>query len=352
MRLKSVQLAALLSLLALSSALSCASNQFYNQDVSCVNCPQNCATCSNAQFCTSCTEGLFLVSNAFNVTCQTCSQIYIGCNTCLANVACTNCNPGYFLNNAVCSPCSVRNIFCIYCSNDGAVCTLCGYPFILVNGLCVSATVSTITGGAAGSTSSTPTSPDPANTTTPAANLVTLANGTKVAAIYDGNGCNQIQIFFQGKCLQAISNCVYYQVNGLCGYCATGFVVTIFGDCSVNNRILACEAGFWLNRNLDVCVKVSPACDWYFPGNGSCINCSKGYDWVNNTCVNNVSCNSRQYFYQGVCIDQPAACATFTSNGTCTTCAQGFSLLGGVCNVNAGSIVSDSTCTFPCLTCH
>jgi hypothetical protein len=108
-----------------------------------------------------------------------------------------------------------------------------------VNGLCVSATVSTITGGATGSTGTT-ASNNSTNTTIDTSNFVTLANGTKVAPIIDSNGCNQVQIFFQGKCLKVINNCIYYQLSGLCGYCAPGYLVTIFGDCSINNRILAC----------------------------------------------------------------------------------------------------------------
>lgn len=173
------------------------------------------------------------------MTCQTCSQIYTGCNTCLSNVACTNCNPGYFLNGGVCSLCSIKNIFCVLCSSDGNTCTQCSYPFTLVNGLCISATVSDITGGATGSIGSSSTNQtNTSNNDT--SNYITLPNGTKVAPVYDSNGCNQIQVFFQGKCLKVIDNCVYYQINGLCGYCATGYVVTIFGDCSRSNRILRC----------------------------------------------------------------------------------------------------------------
>lgn len=333
MALKLMQLAAILALVVVGSALSCASNQYYNNDISCIDCPQNCSTCSNAQFCTSCKTGFFLVSNAFNVTCQTCSQIYIGCNTCLSNVACTNCNEGYFLNGGVCSLCSVKNIFCILCSRDGNTCTQCSYPFTLVKGLCISATVSNITGGVTGSLGNSSSTNNNNSTQTDTSNWVTLSNGTRVPPIFDANGCNQVQIFFQGKCLQKIDNCVYYQINGLCGYCASGYLVTIFGDCSINNRILRCEPGFWVNQKLDVCVKANPACDAFHTFNGSCINCSSGYKWENQTCVQNVPCNARQYFYQGVCINVQAACSSFTSNGVCTSCSNGFELRGGICNV-------------------
>lgn len=341
-----MQLVSLLTLIIMGSALSCASNQYYNNDISCIDCPQTCATCANTQYCTSCINGYYLVGNSKGTSCQSCSQIYLGCNSCLVNVACVSCNTGYFLNNGICNLCSVRNNFCILCSTDGTICTQCSYPFILVNGQCLSATVSDITGGAVGLP--TPSTNATSNTT----QLITLLNGTKVAPVKDSNGCNQIQTFFQGKCMTLIKNCVFYQPNGICGYCSEGYVVTVFGDCSVNNRILSCEAGYWLNSKVDLCVKVSPACDYYFPNNGSCINCSASYVWVNNSCVPNVTCNSRQYFYKGVCINVQAACTSFSSNGTCTSCATNFDLQDNVCVVQAGKIIGGNDCEFPCKTCH
>lgn len=290
--------------------------------------------------------------NAFNVTCQTCSQIFVGCNTCLSNVACTRCNAGYFLSNSVCNLCAVRNIFCIQCSSDGSVCTQCSFPFILANGLCTSAVISSIIGGSSSSgANNTQGNATTNGTVVDTSNFVTLANGSRVAPVFDRNGCNQIQVFFLGRCLKAIANCVFYQPNGLCGYCTPGHLVTIFGDCSVNNRILGCENGFWLNRKLDVCVKVSPACDWYYPNNGSCINCSRGYNFANNSCVMNQTCNSQQYFYEGACINVPVACASFTNNGTCTKCIDGYSLNGTICRTNPSKILNGNTCSFPCQTC-
>ncbi len=282
---KFVQLGVLLALATAISALSCSSNQYYVHDVQCLNCPATCATCSNADFCTSCNAGYFLVQGAFNVTCQGCSQIFVGCSVCLSNVACTKCNEGYFVKDNVCAPCSTRTLFCISCSADGATCKQCAYPFILnSNNLCVSQTVNSVIGN----TGAAPITDSPTSNNTTPVNMVTLPNGTQVVAVYDGNGCNQVQIYVYGKCLKTIPQCTLYQTNGLCQYCAPNYLVTIFGDCSPSNRILNCELGFWHDSAKDLCVKVSPSCDWYYPNNGSCFNCSTGYKWVNNSCVQNI----------------------------------------------------------------
>ena len=176
--------------------------------------------------------------------------------------------------------------------------------------------------------------------------------GPKLPPIYDRYGCSQIQVFAQGKCLQVINYWISYQPDGLCQFCAQGYLFTIFGDCTINNRILACDPGFWLNRKYDVCVKVSPACDWYNPLNGSCINCSRGYYWVNQSCVQNLTCNSRQFFFEGVCIDVPSACTAFTLTGACTRCIQGYNLNGTICTTDPNRILDGNTCNFPCKTCH
>lgn len=287
-----LQLIILFALIASLNAQVCASNQYQTSDNSCVNCPANCTTCSTNLFCTACQPNYYLVVSSFNSLCQTCTQIFVGCQTCLSNIACSVCMSGYFMSGGICTPCSSKIIFCATCSNDGNTCSLCYYPYSLVNNLCISMTVSAITGGATGSlpTPSDNTNTEQSSTTTTSNSLITLGNGTKVTPILDSNGCNQIQIFQFGKCIKAISNCILYQSNGLCAYCATNFLVTIFGDCSPKNRFLRCEPGFWLNSSADVCKPVSSACDWYYPNNGSCLNCSIGYKWENNTCVQSVKC--------------------------------------------------------------
>lgn len=349
---KFLQLATLLALATILGALSCSSNQYYVGDQYCVNCPSNCSTCSNADFCTSCQPNYFLVKGNFNATCQTCSQIFVGCATCLSNVACTKCVEGYFVKDFGCSLCSSRTLFCISCSADGNTCNQCAYPFILVKNLCVSATVNDVIGKPPTTPISDSTGSTTNTTTTNTADLVTLANGTKVPAVKDVYGCNQVQIYVYGQCFKSIPNCNLYQASGLCQYCSKGFLVTIFGDCAPSNRWLACETGFWLNSAIDQCVKVSPACDWYYPDTGACYNCSKGYTWSNNTCVQNLECNSRQFFFAGTCITVPPECTTFSPvDGACLSCAVGYQLKGGLCSFQQAAAIINNGCKFPCNTC-
>lgn len=333
---KFLQLTLLFLLVAAFVAQNCASNQYYANNGTCQNCAANCSTCANALYCLSCNNNFFLVASATNVTCQSCSQIYVGCSACLSNVACTQCITGYFLMNTICVPCAAQNLYCAQCSTDGSTCTLCQYPFFLVNNVCTSQTINDILGK---------------NTTNSTSGNITLPNGTNVAPVYDSNGCNQIQIFYFARCINVIANCVLYQQSGLCQYCAKGYLVTIYGDCTTVNTNLRCEAGYWLNSANNSCVPVSDACDWYYPNNGSCLNCSTGYLFVNNSCVPSIQCNGRQFFYYGTCVNVPSQCITFTSNGTCTSCQLGYNLNSGLCTLSQQYIVNNP-CTFPCKTCH
>jgi len=135
---KFYQLAILFSLATLLAAAPCPSSQYTANDGNCLSCPSTCTTCANADYCTSCNLGYYLVVASFNVTCQTCSQIFGGCKTCLSNVACTACNEGYFISNNICRPCSTNTLYCTKCSVDGSICSACNYPFILQGGMCVS----------------------------------------------------------------------------------------------------------------------------------------------------------------------------------------------------------------------
>lgn len=182
--------------------------------------------------------------------------------------------------------------------------------------------------------------------------MITLQNGTQVPIVLDSNGCNQVQIFYNQRCIKRIDNCNLYQGNGRCQYCDPNFLVTIYGDCAPKNRFLRCEPGFWLNKATDSCEKVSPACDWYYPNNGSCLNCSSGYKWSNDTCVPNVVCNARQFFFSGTCIDVPPQCSTFNNvDGACLSCTLGYTLQSGLCVLTQNILKRSNLCTFPCKTC-
>ena len=172
-----------------------------------------------------------------------------------------------------------------------------------------------------------------------------------VPSVLDSNGCNQLQVFVDGRCVRNIFQCAFYQPNNLCRACHSGFIVTIFGDCAPNTQVLRCENGFWLNATTNTCMKVSEACDFFFPNNGSCFNCSANYRKnAAGECVPNRNCTNREFFFQGTCISVPLACLTFLPNGTCTSCAEGNTLTEGVCRLSI-TTVTFNDCVFPCRTC-
>lgn len=167
-------------------------------------------------------------------------MVLAGCSVCLTNVACQTCSDGYFLNKGGCSFCSLAIPNCANCTKDGKSCNLCQYPYQMINGTCVSATVNFITDGAETQRSN--------NSLT-----VILSNGTEVPAILDSYGCNQLQVSWKGKCLKRIMQCQAYQDSGLCSVCNAGYLVTIFGDCAPNSTVLRCENGYWLNSVTNKC---------------------------------------------------------------------------------------------------
>ncbi|MCB0368692.1 MAG: hypothetical protein KDD45_04400 [Bdellovibrionales bacterium] len=62
---------------------------------------------------------------------------------------------------------------------------------------------------------------------------VTLDDGSQVVAVLSKDGCNQYQVFWNGKCIRAIYQCLVYQDNALCKICGNGWLRTIYGDCEV-----------------------------------------------------------------------------------------------------------------------
>lgn len=267
----------------------------------------------------------------------------VGCVTCLSNLACQSCDQRFFNKNGTCLSCNTTVSNCSNCSADGATCNQCRYPYILKDNACVSETTEKIIAGG----NLNPVAPQPNTYTT---KNETLPNGTTITFIIDSNGCNQFQVFVSGKCFKVIPNCQVYQPSGFCSICNNNYLVTIFGDCIGNKTILKCEDGFWLDQAINTCVKVSVSCDWYYPNNGSCLNCSTNYQLVSGLCLPKVNCTDRQFYANGKCFDINFLCTTFTQDGTCTGCAKGYQLVGGVCTL-AVSVVQVNLCTFPCQTC-
>ena len=167
--------------------------------------------------------------------CKPCGVVLAGCSICLSNIACRTCKNGFVLSQNSCRSCSQLIANCSRCSTDGKICSACRYPYVLTqDNTCVSGTVDMINMGAE-TINSTP-------------KTVRLNNGSIVNAVLDSKGCNQVQVYWGGKCIKHIPQCQIYQSDGLCKLCHMGYIVSIFGDCSINDTQLRCENGYWLNR--------------------------------------------------------------------------------------------------------
>jgi hypothetical protein len=343
MKSKLLQLSLLLALAAVMTAQTCPDGRYRDPSSLCLPCSSTCATCESATYCTSCVANHFLVAGNNSVVCTPCSTVLLGCSQCLTNVACRTCAVGYTLKDGSCFTCATSIANCSTCSSDGLTCNTCRYPYVLSNNSCISSTVQNIV---AGVPTVFVTNPD--GTQAP---KVQLDSGLLVAATIDPNGCNQYQVFYNGKCIRAIFQCLVYQDNGLCQICGNTWKRTIFGDCGVQNYVLQCEDGFWHDSASDSCKPVFVGCDWYFPNNGSCLNCSANYTFTNGTCVPNRNCTDREFFRSGVCVSVPLACLTFLSNGTCTACAAGNTLAAGECTPSVVTIRAFNDCVLPCATC-
>lgn len=261
--------------------------------------------------------------------------MFPACASCNANFACLSCNNGFYLdalNGGICQLCQNSIKYCSSCSPTGALCNQCAYPYILVNNACISAVVNNVL--ASGTTS--PNTNNQSSNSTP----TVIVNGKPVPIVLDSHGCNQVQIYINDKCITPIPNCLLYQGNGLCQICKQDYLVTIYGNCAPNTPILACEYGYWLNKVTDKCIPVSPSCNGYY-SNGSCVTCASGYAFNSKgECIQNIVCNTRQFFYNGVCVTVPDYCISFSSiDGSCTSCSTGYVLNGASCIVQTTSYV-------------
>ena len=346
MNTKVFQLLILSCLVGLLSAQGqCIGGRWMDANNLCQPCPSLCATCQNANYCTTCTANNFLVVGSGEVMCKPCSTVQIGCSVCLTNVACETCQWGFVNENNTCIACDQKITNCSNCSvvNNTATCSQCRYPYILSNNTCISSTVDAITAGV-----QTVYVQQTNGSNLP---FVRLDSGALTPASITTDGCNQYQVFLFNRCVRLIYQCLVYQENGLCKICHNGYLRTIYGDCAVETYIMQCEDGYWRDAANDRCVKVDVSCDWYFPSTGKCFNCSSNYNMQNGSCVPNKKCTNREFFHNGSCVSVPLACLTFLGDGTCTSCASGNTLKNGACTPSLPAVRAWNDCVFPCSTC-
>ena len=86
-----------------------------NSTGKCSSCINNCYTCSNATYCTSCNLNFVLYTDS-----RTCQSL------CAENI-------GYFKSGTFCFPCVTG---CLACTRSGNSCTMCNIATFLQDGLC------------------------------------------------------------------------------------------------------------------------------------------------------------------------------------------------------------------------
>ncbi|CAD8182852.1 unnamed protein product [Paramecium pentaurelia] len=108
-----------------------------NNTVTCNNCVSNCQICQQANSCTKCADGYFLVtttsSGTNSVTTSSCFACQPECQTCVApGTTCTSCIAGYVFQNGGCVTLAQANCYSV--GTNG--CAICKYGYYLNNGVC------------------------------------------------------------------------------------------------------------------------------------------------------------------------------------------------------------------------
>ena len=97
---------------------------FYNSKYECINCVNNCTTCSNSSKCEICQDGYFLNSEGLceqcPTTCATTKQDKCHCETCIEH---------YFMNSS--EECQECNSLCKNCEGNAENCTECVDKYFL-----------------------------------------------------------------------------------------------------------------------------------------------------------------------------------------------------------------------------
>ncbi|CAD8206480.1 unnamed protein product [Paramecium octaurelia] len=108
-----------------------------NNTVTCNNCLSNCSICQQANSCTKCADGYFLVtttsSGTTSVTTSSCFACQPECQTCVApGTTCTSCIAEYVFQNGGCVTLTQTNCYSVGTN----VCAICKYGYYLNNGVC------------------------------------------------------------------------------------------------------------------------------------------------------------------------------------------------------------------------
>jgi hypothetical protein len=287
------------------SCQTCNDGYYLTSNSQCDACPSNCATCTNAGGCTSCSNSKKLL-NGRCVDCTAEGQLISAdncvlcnvhnCKKCSAEGACIECKAGFWLESDdcctecgngkrqyteieallsasvnKCASCTVSN--CLYCQSAVGTCTRCSYPYFLKSNVCD-----------------------------------TCVDTAEI----------QLTVYTAGgdTCQPCVPNCVECTATGLCKKCGVGFYVSF----NAKATCVACSGGDDLIFN-NYCL-VGSDCD---------TNCKKCLDFAR--CG---TCNAGYYSTgtQKKCVPCPTSCSECTSFKDCTICNSGYFKL-----TNSGSTV-------------
>jgi len=310
--------------------VSCSTGQ-YAKDNICQPCAPGCATCEDGTHCTSCdTDSPVIKYDDYST------------NSSYTCVASTDCDFGYFAStNNICTPCTeADNTVC------GATGTACA-DFLWDGTKCIQPTCSnllrnytdfSICSRASNATTICYAQEIDVNTNTYACTIVQPSEGyyeTTTPTVYN-------------KCTIGCSTC---NING-CMACSTGYLLN-------NTCADSCGDGYFADSTNHLCTACSDSnCKTCISDAAICTACSKGY-LLNNACAD--SCGDG-YFADSTnhlctaCSD--SNCKTCNSDAaTCTACSKGY-LLNNTCTTSCGDgYYADNTnqqcikCSDNCATC-
>ncbi|EAR82808.2 hypothetical protein TTHERM_01081680 (macronuclear) [Tetrahymena thermophila SB210] len=255
---------------------------------SCVQCSQNCSSCTSKNSCQTCINNTILVSGQ----CLSCTS---PCQTCQTSVTnCLSCVQGYTLNGNTCTPINTGDCHpsCQTCSrpNDQNSCTSCPTGYLVLGGNCQPC-----------QSPCQNCSGNPNSCTSCIANY-SLSGNTCV-------GSNQDQT----QCHPSCKTCSVQYDQNACTSCFDGFLILGNGNCQ------PCQ----------------PPCQNCSGNPNNCTQCASGYAVQKGTCLKILNDNTQ-------CDSTCQTCTLANNANACASCVSGFVL---------ASDNSCQACQSPCQTC-
>lgn len=333
----------------------------------CVNCNNNCATCTSSTVCETCKENYYYNNRSCISSCpensytdinnSKCIQCPSECSKCSysgtqvasissSDLTCDSCNSGYSLNNGtctttcpdgsssysgICKQCTVAD--CKYCIDSPSHCTACKNNFYLKDNKCVTECGDYYIAD--------PNKPNKECVKCQTNNCLTCSD------ISTCTHCGNNHVLQNKQCLP---DCYsgYVSVNGICTACTGNNCLT----CHENdlNTCITCKNNFYM-INEGSC-ETCPVNNGYYMKNGDCLPCNNNCALCNNGTCN--QCNKGYLLEEKKCVSNcspgyyqlESECKPCTGRD-CLTCSNSHSK----CLTCLGNLVLDpisGDCVFEC----